>query len=781
MTLTRRSTLAVLGAASALTAAPARAAQAKAAPLRLWYRQPAKEWVEALPIGSGKLGAMVFGGVASERLQLNEDTLWAGGPYDPANPEALTALPAIRRLIDAGDYVEATKLANAKFMGTPKRQMAYQTIGDLKLDFPGLGEAGSDYVRDLDIDGAIAATVFTAGGVQYRREVVGSHPDGVIAVRLSASRKRAISVDLSFATPLKSNPVASVEGKALILAGANESREGIPAALTFECRVEARATGGTVSGQGGGLSVKNADEVVLLIAAATSYRGFDDVSGDPKALNKATLAKLAGKPWAKILADHQVDHRALFRRVGVDFGRTRADLLPTDERIKQSPTTDDPSLAALYYQYGRYLLIASSRPGGQPANLQGIWNDKTSPPWESKYTININTEMNYWPAEPTNLATCAEPLIALVQDLAKTGARTAKVMYGARGWVAHHNTDLWRATAPIDGAFWGVWPTGGAWLCKHVYDHYDYSRDAAYLARVYPLMKGAARFFLDTLVVDPKSGALVTSPSISPENDHGHGSSLVAGPTMDQAIIRDLFDNCLKAEAVLGADKAFVAELKAARDKLAPYKIGKDGQLQEWQEDWDTDAKEPQHRHVSHLYGLFPSDQIEIDTTPKLAAAAKTSLLKRGDMTTGWAIAWRLNLWARLGEGDHAHSVLRLLLGPERTYPNMFDAHPPFQIDGNFGGTSGMTEMVLQSRNDRLYLLPALPSAWPTGHMTGLRARGAVGVDVRWAGGKLSEAVLTAAADGRHTVVHAGSTLVLDLKKGQSARLAIRDGALVRA
>jgi alpha-L-fucosidase 2 len=781
MTLTRRSTLAVLGAASALTAAPARAAQAKAAPLRLWYRQPAKEWVEALPIGSGKLGAMVFGGVASERLQLNEDTLWAGGPYDPANPEALTALPAIRRLIDAGDYVEATKLANAKFMGTPKRQMAYQTIGDLKLDFPGLGEAGSDYVRDLDIDGAIAATVFTAGGVQYRREVVGSHPDGVIAVRLSASRKRAISVDLSFATPLKSNPVASVEGKALILAGANESREGIPAALTFECRVEARATGGTVSGQGGGLSVKNADEVVLLIAAATSYRGFDDVSGDPKALNKATLAKLAGKPWAKILADHQVDHRALFRRVGVDFGRTRADLLPTDERIKQSPTTDDPSLAALYYQYGRYLLIASSRPGGQPANLQGIWNDKTSPPWESKYTININTEMNYWPAEPTNLATCAEPLIALVQDLAKTGARTAKVMYGARGWVAHHNTDLWRATAPIDGAFWGVWPTGGAWLCKHVYDHYDYSRDAAYLARVYPLMKGAARFFLDTLVVDPKSGALVTSPSISPENDHGHGSSLVAGPTMDQAIIRDLFDNCLKAEAVLGADKAFVAELKAARDKLAPYKIGKDGQLQEWQEDWDTDAKEPQHRHVSHLYGLFPSDQIEIDTTPKLAAAAKTSLLKRGDMTTGWAIAWRLNLWARLGEGDHAHSVLSLLLGPERTYPNMFDAHPPFQIDGNFGGTSGMTEMVLQSRNDRLYLLPALPSAWPTGHMTGLRARGAVGVDVRWAGGKLSEAVLTAAADGRHTVVHAGSTLVLDLKKGQSARLAIRDGALVRA
>ena len=389
--------------------------------------------------------------------------------------------------------------------------------------------------------------------------------------------------------------------------------------------------------------------------------------------------------------------------------------------------------------------------------------------------------MNYWPAEPTDLPELVEPLIALVQDIAETGARMAKAMYGARGWVTHHNTDLWRATGPIDGAKFGVWPTGGAWLCKHVWDHYDYNRDKAYLARVYPLMKGSARFFLDTLVVDPKFGVLVTNPSISPENSHGHGSSLVAGPTMDQAIIRDLFDNCLKAEGILGADLAFVDEVKAARDKLAPYKIGKDGQLQEWQEDWDADADDIYHRHVSHLYGLFPSDQVSIDTTPKLAAAAKTSLVTRGDLSTGWAIAWRLNLWARLGDGDHAHSILKLLLGPERTYPNMFDAHPPFQIDGNFGGTSGMTEMVLQSRNDRIYLLPALPSAWPTGHITGLKARGAVGVDVYWTGGKLTEAVLTAKADGRHTVVHAGSTLEIDMKKGQRVRLVSRNGALVRA
>lgn len=778
MTLTRRSALAALGAAPAMAGAAARAATAS--PLRLWYRQPAKAWTEALPVGSGKLGAMVFGGAAAERLQLNEDTLWAGGPYEPINPEAGAALPEIRRLIDAGQYAKAAQIADAKFVGVPKQQMSYQTIGDLRLDFPGLAEP-LGYVRELDLDGAIATTRFTAGDVAHVREVIGSAPDGVIAVRLSANRRGAISLDLSFASPLKSKPVATVDGRSLVLAGSNDTQQGIPAKLKFECRVDVRAKGGRVNGQGDILSIRDADEVVLLIAAATSYRRYDDVSGDPTALNKATLAKLSTKPWAKILADHQADHRALFRRVDVDFGRTRAELLPTDERIKASPTTDDPSLAALYFQYGRYLLIACSRPGSQAANLQGVWNDKPSAPWGSKYTININTEMNYWPAEPTGLPETVEPLIALVKDLSETGARTAKAMYDARGWVAHHNTDLWRATAPVDGAPWGVWPTGGAWLCKHLWDHYDYGRDPAYLARVYPLMKGSARFFLDTLVVDPKFGVLVTNPSLSPENDHGHGASIVAGPTMDQAIIRDLFDNCLRAEAALGSDKAFVAELKAARDKLAPYKIGKDGQLQEWQEDWDADAPDIHHRHVSHLYGLFPSDQISIDTTPELAAAAKQTLVTRGDLSTGWAIAWRLNLWARLGEGDHAHGILRLLLGPERTYPNMFDAHPPFQIDGNFGGVSGITEMILQSRNDRIYLLPALPSAWPTGQIKGLRARGALGVDVRWVGGKLAEAVLTAKADGRHTVVLGASTQTLDLRKGQSARLTLRNGALVRA
>jgi len=773
---------AVLLAGSAIAALPgvARAAPLEAAAdLRLWYRQPAKAWVEALPVGSGRLGAMVFGGTAVEQLQLNENTLWGGGPYDPVNPQAAGALPEIRRLIDAGQYADASALAAAKFMATPLRQMSYQTLGALKLSFPGQPDVGEGYVRDLDLDAATARTRFSHGGVAFAREVIASAPDQVIAVRLSADKAGAISVDLAFDSPLK--PTVRAEGgDTLVLSGRNAGQHGIASALTVDCRVKVVAKGGKVLAQDQGLSVRGADEVLLLIAAGTSYRRFDDVSGDPVADNRARLARVARKSWPVLLADHRADHRRLFRKVAVDFGTTGAALRPTDERIRLSPTTDDPALAALYFQYGRYLLIACSRRGGQPANLQGLWNDSMNPPWGSKFTININTEMNYWPAEPTGLAECVAPLVEMVRDLSVTGARTAKAMYGARGWVAHHNTDLWRATAPIDGAEYGVWPTGGAWLCKHLWDHYDYGRDTAYLADVYPLMKGAALFFLDALVVDPKSGRLVTNPSISPENNHGRGSALVAGPTMDEAILRDLFDNCIAAARILGRDAPLAAEFAATRERLAPYKIGKGGQLQEWQEDWDAGAMDIHHRHVSHLYGLFPSDQIALDVTPELAAAARKTLETRGDLSTGWAIAWRLNLWARLGQGDHAHDILKLLLGPDRTYPNMFDAHPPFQIDGNFGGTSGMTEMVLQSRNGAVHLLPALPSAWPNGKLTGLRARGGLGVDVWWKDGKLLRARLTADKPGHHIVHVAGRSLVADLRQGERIELTMRDGELRR-
>lgn len=747
--------------------------------LRLWYRQPAEQWVEALPVGSGRLGAMVFGGVATERLQLNENTLWGGGPYDPVNPEAAGALPEIRRLIDAGDYAGATRLADAKFMATPLRQMSYQTLGDLRLTFPGLPKTAQGYVRDLDLDAATARVRFSHAGVAHVREVIASAPDQVIAVRLGADRPGAISVDLAFDSPLK--PAISVEnGDTLVLSGRNAGQHGIAGALTVDCRVKVVARGGKVIASATGLSVRDADEVLLLVAAATSYRRFDDVSGDPAADDRARLARASRKPWRALLAAHRADHRRLFRTVSVDFGTTGAALRPTDERIRLSPTTHDPALAALYFQYGRYLLIACSRPGGQPANLQGLWNDQMNPPWGSKFTININTEMNYWPAEPTGLADCVKPLIEMVRDLSITGARTARAMYGARGWVAHHNTDLWRATAPIDGAKYGVWPTGGAWLCKHLWDRYDYGRDTAYLADVYPLLKGAALFFLDALVVDPRSGRLVTNPSISPENDHGHGSSLAAGPTMDQAIVRDLFDSCVASARILNQDADLAAQFAAARDRLAPYRIGKDGQLQEWQDDWDADAPEQDHRHVSHLYGLFPADQISLDTTSDLAAAARRTLETRGDLSTGWAIAWRLNLWARLGRGDHAHGILALLLGPERTYPNLFDAHPPFQIDGNFGGTSGMVEMILQSRNGAVHLLPALPSAWPTGAMTGLKARGALDVDVWWKAGRLDRARLTAVKAGRHRVVVGGQSLVVELRQGETATLGLQGGTLKR-